>query len=70
MTIREAIAVAYAARQEELSISELARLADVSRAKVSRYLAGDADVTTETADRLMRALGVTVVAPKSERARA
>ena len=43
-----------------MSISELAEIAGVHRARLSMWLAGKCDTNVATAERVMRALGVRV----------
>jgi plasmid maintenance system antidote protein VapI len=46
--------------RRQMSVSELARLSDVPQPNLSRWLAGDKTITTVTATRVMRALGLEV----------
>jgi transcriptional regulator with XRE-family HTH domain len=43
-----------------VSVSELARRAEVDRAALSRWLSGRADITTATASRVLAVLGLEV----------
>lgn len=56
--IRSAIVAAATARG--VSQADLARAALMTRPQVSEYLAGKADVTTATASRMLKALGLEV----------
>ena len=50
--------------RQEISISELARRAEVHRAKLSQWLAGTCDTTLTTFERVCRALGISLTRPK------
>lgn len=54
------LAIARAVAERGLSHAELARLAGMTRPQVSEYLGGKADVRTETAGRMLQALGLEV----------
>jgi len=54
---------------QQLSAYAVARRADVDPRAVQRWLAGERDITLETADRIGRALGVRLVEGTRRRAR-
>lgn len=61
--IRQAVVEAVAAAK--ISQTELARSAGMTQPQVSDYLAGRSDVRTETASRLLAALGLQISREKN-----